>query len=306
MRYTVVVIFGSSSDTGRMTVQNIDTRTTDGFGREWSTFTQNLYDLGADERQRLFDQYFRLFPWSELARDAEGLDAGCGTGRWAALVAPRVGRLHLLDASAGALEVAKRNLIGAGNVSFHLASVGDIPIPNRSLDFAYSLGVLHHVPDTPGALRHIASKLKSGAPFLLYLYYALDNRPIWFRGLWRMTNLVRLVISRFPARMKLATSELIAATIYWPLAKLSALLNSAGISTKIIPLEAYKDRSFYTMRTDAYDRFCTSLEKRFTRAEIEAMLTSAGFDRIEFSEEVPFWCAVARRHSDSIRHPSPQ
>jgi ubiquinone/menaquinone biosynthesis C-methylase UbiE len=276
-------------------VQNIDARTTEGFGHEWSTFTQDSSDLSAEERQRLFDQYFRIFPWSDLPGDAQGLDAGCGTGRWAALVAPRVGRLHLLDASQQALEVARRNLAHAGNVEFHLASVGDIPLPDRGLDFAYSLGVLHHVPDTLGAIRHIGSKLKVGAPLLIYLYYALDNRPIWFRAVWKTTNMARLVISRFPARGKLAASQLIAATVYWPLAKLCAVLNSAGISTKSIPLEAYKDRSFYTMRTDAYDRFCTALEKRFTRAEIEKMLTSAGFDHVEFSQEIPYWCAVARR-----------
>ena len=46
------------------------------------------------------------------------------------------------------------------------------------------------------------------------------------------------------------------------------------------------------MRTDAYDRFCTRLEKRFTRAEIEAMLDRAGFVDIRFSDSEPFWCAV--------------
>jgi hypothetical protein len=60
-------------------------------------------------------------------------------------------------------------------------------------------------------------------------------------------------------------------------------------------LEAYKDRSFYTMRTDAYDRFCTSLEKRFTRAQIDQMLREAGFEQIVFSDQLPFWCSVARR-----------
>jgi hypothetical protein len=46
------------------------------------------------------------------------------------------------------------------------------------------------------------------------------------------------------------------------------------------------------MRTDAYDRFCTRLEKRFTRAQINAMLTQAGFEQIRFSDTPPFWCAV--------------
>ncbi len=89
--------------------------------------------------------------------------------RVALLAAERVGHVHLLDASAPALSVAKQNLAGVGNVTFHLGSVSEIPLPDESLDFAYSLGVLHHVPDTLGALQHIASKLKPGAPFLVYL-----------------------------------------------------------------------------------------------------------------------------------------
>ena len=65
-----------------------------------------------------------------------------------------------------------------------------------------------------------------------------------------------------------------------------------GLSTAAIPLGIYRDRNFYVMRTDAYDRFCTSLEKRFTRAQVGQMLTEAGFEAIRFSEAAPFWCAV--------------
>jgi ubiquinone/menaquinone biosynthesis C-methylase UbiE len=278
-------------------MQNADPTVTTGFGREWSTFTQSDQSLELAERERLFAEYFRIFPWSELPADAEGLDAGCGSGRWAFLVAPRVGQLHVLDASREALEVAKANLAGQANVAFHYASVSDIPLADRSLDFAYSLGVLHHVPDTAGAIRHICSKLKPDAPFLIYLYYALDNRPIWFRAIWQVTNLARMAIARLPARLKLFASELIAAVIYWPIARLCGALSKLGLSTRLIPLEAYKDRSFYTMRTDAYDRFCTSLEQRFSRKQIAEMLEQAGFDRIVFSEQVPFWCAVARKRS---------
>jgi ubiquinone/menaquinone biosynthesis C-methylase UbiE len=276
-------------------MKNVDTITTDGFGREWSTFTQGADDLSADERRRQFDQYFSVFPWGDLPPDAEGMDAGCGTGRWAMLMAERGVRLHCLDASEDALAVARSNLAAAANVTFHHASVSDIPLPDRSLDFAYSLGVLHHVPDTPNAIRHIGTKLKPGAPLLVYIYYALDNRPAWFRAIWRATNAGRVVISSFPHWLKLVVSQIIAATVYWPIARASTILSKLGISTGSIPLEAYKDRSFYSMRTDAYDRFCTSLEQRFTRAQIHQMLTDAGFDRIVFSEQVPFWCAVGRK-----------
>lgn len=276
-------------------MQNADPRVTSGFGHEWSTFRQGDTELDAAERRQLFDEYFRIFPWPMLSKDAVGLDAGCGSGRWGMQVAPRVGQLHMLDASAEALGVARANLGAARNVSFHHASVSDIPLPDGSLDFAYSLGVLHHVPDTVGAIKHICAKLKPEAPFLIYLYYALDNRPWWFRAVWRLTNAARRIISALPAPLKLIASQVIAATVYWPIARLCTVLSYAGISTSSIPLEAYKDRSFYTMRTDAYDRFCTSLEKRFTKDEIKLMLQQAGFDRIEFSSQVPFWCAVAQK-----------
>src|SRR5271154_1727133 len=142
---------------------NVDPQVARGFGREWSTFRQDTGHLSQSQRQKIFDDYFRIFPWHLLPPGGgTGIDIGCGTGRWSMLVAPRVGHLHLLDASAEALAVARENLKSAGNVSFHANSVAEIPLPANSLDFAYSLGVLHHVPDTQSAIASIAGKLKPG------------------------------------------------------------------------------------------------------------------------------------------------
>ena len=283
---------------------NLDPQVARGFGREWSTFRQDTDHLSPQQRQEIFDDYFRIFPWHLLPPGGVGIDVGCGTGRWSMLVSPRVGHLHLLDASAEALAVAKQNLSFADNVSFHANSVADIPLPSQSLDFAYSLGVLHHVPDTQAAIAAIADKLKPGAPFLVYLYYALDNRPAWYRALWRMTNLARLVISRLPHPLRLVVSQTIAVLVYWPLARGARLLSRCGLSARFLPLAYYADKSFYVMRTDAYDRFCTRLEKRFTRGEIEHMLERAGFDDVQFSRSEPFWCAVGIKSSARARLPA--
>lgn len=275
-----------------LTPANIDSRVTRGFGDEWSTFTQDGDSLNAHDRRKIFEDYFRIFPWERLPEDSVGLDAGCGSGRWSVLVAPRVGHLHLLDASPAALAVARANLRGADNVSFHEASVGNIPLPDHSLDFAFSLGVLHHVPDTAGAVRAVAAKLKPGAPFLLYLYYAFDNRPRWYRLLWKTSEIVRTTLSRLPHPARLSVSALFATLAYWPLARTAPFVSRLGFPTQNWPLAYYADKSFYVMRTDAYDRFCTRLEQRFTRADIESMMRKAGLDNIAFSETDPFWCAV--------------
>ena len=159
------------------------------------------------------------------------------------MVAPRVSHLHLLDASKDALAVARQNLATAGNVTFHLASVDAIPIKDASLDFAFSLGVLHHVPDTAAGIHSIAAKLKPGAPFLIYLYYALENRPLWYRAIWRLSNVLRVLISRLPPRIRLGVSQIIALAVYLPLARLAAALERFGVSSALVPLAAYRDRS---------------------------------------------------------------
>ena len=272
-----------------MNERNLDLKTVASFSDEWSRFDQT--GMTDDEAMKGFGEYFGIFPWDALGPNAEGFDMGCGSGRWARWVAPRVGRLHCIDPSS-AIEVARSNLVHAGNVSFHLASVDNSGLMPESQDFGYSLGVLHHVPDTAAAIRSCVKLLKSGAPLLLYLYYAFDNRPYWFRAVWRVSDYVRRLVCRLPASLKHVVTDIIATLVYWPLARLSGALEKCGLQVHGIPLSYYRKRTFYTIRTDARDRFGTPLEQRFTRAEIEKLMLAAGLDDIRFSESAPYWCAV--------------
>jgi SAM-dependent methyltransferase len=272
---------------------NVDDAVVRGFGDEWSRFDQSR--LNGDEFARLFQAYFHIFPWRALPRDAVGIDFGCGSGRWAREVARRVGTLHCVDASREALSVAQRNLAKHSNVHFHHAAVDAVPLPEASADFGYCLGVLHHVPDTLAALVAATAKLKRGAPFLLYLYYAFDNQPRWYRFIWRATEALRYGLSRSPFAMRFWVSQLVAFLVYLPVARTAWLLDRLGVNVRSFPLSAYRRCSFYTMRTDALDRFGTRLEQRFTRAEVAAMMDQAGLANVVFSEAPPFWCAVGVR-----------
>lgn len=265
---------------------NVDRETVSGFGQEWSTFTQRA--LGDAERRQLFDRYFRLIDWSQ--KPARCLDMGCGSGRWAVLAAPLVDELVAADASREALEVARQN-VHAPNVSFVESSPDNLPFPDGHFDLIFSLGVLHHLPDTAGAIRTLARKLRPGGTLLLYLYYAFDTRPAWFRALWKVTDLMRRLISRAPFPLRYGLTQVIAGLVYWPLARVAKYLPVPDSW----PLKFYADRSFYCMRTDALDRFGTRLEKRFTRPQIMAMLDSAGLIGIRFSASAPYWLCTANR-----------
>jgi SAM-dependent methyltransferase len=272
---------------------NLDLNVAAGFGDEWTRFDHS--DLSPAVQEEMFSAYFRDFPWEALGAGAVGADFGCGSGRWARFVAPRVGQLYCVDASAAALEVARRNLQPFSHCEFSRASVEDAPIPDGSLDFAYSLGVLHHMPDTLAGLTSCVRKLKPSAPFLLYLYYRFDNRPAWYRALWRTTNLARVLISRMPHGPRYWTSQVLAAIVYWPLARLAWVCRKLGIADRHVPLHYYADKPFYVMRTDALDRFGTRLEQRFTRAEMAEMMCAAGLRDVRFNDHEPFWCAVGYR-----------
>lgn len=273
--------------------QNIDRETVRDFGQEWQRFDQS--DVTSAEMARMFDEYFAVFPWNTLPDNAQGFDAGCGSGRWAALVAPRVGWLHCIDAAGAALTVARETLAHLPNCSFHEASLEAMPIDDASMDFGYSLGVLHHMPDPAAGLAACVRKLKPNAPMLIYIYYAFDNRPGWFRLLWRVSDFLRRWIAAAPFRLKSLIAEIFAAFIYWPLARGARWAERCGANVANWPLSAYRWRSYYSMRTDALDRFGTRLEHRMTQAEIKTMMEQAGLVDICFSPAVPFWCAVGRK-----------
>lgn len=272
---------------------NIDRQTVYGFGDEWAAFDQT--GLKGAEYDKLFDGYFGIFPFADLPPGAEGFDLGCGSGRWAVRIAERVGRLHCIDASQKALAVARQRLGDRENVDFCLATAESMPLADKSQDFGYSLGVLHHVPETASAVKECVKRLKPGAPFLLYIYYRFDNKPSWFRLVGSATGAPRFLISRLPFRIRRAATDLIAALVYWPVARLAALVERLGFDVSAIPLSPYRYRSFYSMRTDSLDRFGTRLEQRFTRSEIRQMMESAGLHDIVFSDQEPFWVACGRR-----------
>ena len=275
-------------------MKNQDKNTVDGFGDEWSRFDQ--LDLPQAEQQLLFDEYFSVFPWKKISKESTGFDLGCGTGRWAKSVAPKVKKLICIDPSS-ALDIAKKNLSNFDNCVFDSATVDEMPMQDNSMDFGYSLGVLHHVPDTALGIKQCVKKLKIGAPLLLYLYYRFDNRPWWFQLIWSVSDSLRRIVSKMPYKLRYISSQIISIIVYFPLARFALFLEKLNFNVSNFPLSSYKNLSFYTMRTDALDRFGTRLEQRFTRKEIKNMMLNAGLENIEFSNSKPFWVAVGYKSS---------
>jgi len=139
------------------------------------------------------------------------------------------------------------------------------------------------------------SKLKNNGTFLVYLYYSLDNRGVLFSSLFKLSNVIRNIVYRMPQNLKAVVCDIIAIIVYLPFVGTAKLFKSIFRKSefwKKIPLSSYHNKSIGVIRNDALDRFGTPLEQRFSRNEIQSMMSSCGLKHIKFSEKAPFWVAA--------------
>jgi ubiquinone/menaquinone biosynthesis C-methylase UbiE len=101
------------------------------------------------------------------------LDVGCGTGRLLRAAHERWPKAHLVgvDPSTGMIEAGR----GLTPGELHVASAEAIPLPDDSVDLAFSTIAFHHWADPARGLREVARVLRPGGGFVL-----VDNiGPDW-------------------------------------------------------------------------------------------------------------------------------
>lgn len=273
--------------------ENLDPRTVDSFGEEWTRFKKfSDKDIAVISRY-----YFDIVDDTMINKDTVMADFGCGTGRFIKYFEDKVAFIVGVDPSKAIF--AADSLIGENDrVELCQASISNIPYPDGHFDFAMSIGVLHHIPDTQKAMTDCVKKVKQGGHFFTYIYYSLDNRSKTFRQIWKVSDLVRKGVSRMPSSLKHLTCDGLAVFVYMPFILATRGLKKMGVSEKVwskVPLAPYADKSFFVIRNDALDRFGTPLEQRFSREEIKLMMERSGLTDIRFSENPGYWHAVGRK-----------
>tara|TARA_B110000037_G_scaffold222668_1_gene298766 strand:- start:4994 stop:5833 length:840 start_codon:yes stop_codon:yes gene_type:complete len=267
-----------------------ETQTIKSFGDEWKKFDQD--NLNKKYLEFDFNRYFKVFPWNLIDIKSEGYDMGCGTGRWAKFVSPKVKKLNCIEPS-DAIQVAKKKLKDLDNIGFYKEKILSCSLKNNSQDFGYILGVLHHLPNPLIGLKKCVDLLKPGAPILIYFYYSFENRPFYFRIIWMISNFFRKLICRLPSFIKNLICEIISFLVYLPLVKFSKLTEILNLNFSNIPLYEYRNKPLYTLRTDARDRFGTIIEHRMSKKEISSMMQKCNLTNIVFCDDAPYWCVSA-------------
>lgn len=266
------------------------------FGHEWNKFTYLQTDRL--ELKNIFLDYFDIIYKNHLnLSEANAFDFGAGSGRWSFFLSDIVRHLDVIEPSS-ALNVARKALKDKENVNFIQKSFNDYKGPWEHYEFGICLGVLHHVNDTLGAMKVLHRMLKKDGQCLVYIYSDLSQHSLSYRGIWFCANIIRSLVCRLPMPLKTKVCDVLALLVYLPLSSVAKLMSQIPFIknwVKYVPLNYYKDKSVYVMRTDSLDRFGTKLEKRYSKESISFLAREAGFQEIKFSKIKPFWTLLLRK-----------
>jgi SAM-dependent methyltransferase len=272
--------------------KNIDKKVVDEFGHEWLKF----HEQDDEQIQKAGDEYFDILTDDMVSSRTYALDVGCGTGRWTKYLSKKAGFIEAVDPS-NAIFAADKLLSDVKNVRLSQASIDTLPFADGTFDFVMSIGVLHHIPDTQKALSDCVKKVKEGGYFFVYLYYNLESRGPFYTALFRISDLIRRIVSRLPGKLKHFICDLLAIIFYMPFVLAGRLCNFLGFKdlAKRMPLHGYQNKSLFMIRNDTLDRFGTRLEQRFSAEQIVQMMEKAGLTNIIISPGIPYYHAVGKK-----------
>jgi len=240
------------------------------FGFQWNRFARVQLDSFNGTRQSeqaLAD----TTGWN--AADYEGrlvLDAGVGAGRYAEVVAGKGGEVVGIDLTT-AVDAAWENIGRRAGVHLVQADIFAMPFRPASFDMAYSIGVLHHTPDTRAAFERVAAMVKPGGGLAVYLYGR--------NGLGqRFPDTIRKVTTRLPVRAMLALSS-IAVPLYYPY----RLPGVGKVLSTLFPISMHADWRWRWL--DTFDWYTPHYQWKLLYPEVFHWFRENGFREVEIFDE---------------------
>ena len=244
------------------------------FGQQWRSFAKTQLD---DSQTR--DSQLR---WdSEVAWSAEDLagktviEFGSGAGRFMDIVSRRGVKLAIGVDITDAVDASQKNLGERGNCFFIQADFFRLPIDRSSMDFGYSIGVLHHTPDPEQAFYQLVNVVKETGSVALSVYdISLYRRPnrnslmvatmdvLWSINAWRC-EFFRAFTTRLPQRAFLRYCKTVVPVLHY--------LNRipiVGLLRYLLPSTCYKRMPVEWSMVDTHDTYATKIVHQYRAKDV--------------------------------------
>lgn len=254
------------------------------FGAQWTRFTANDGFYGSQALWQ--DIVGPLVPPDGFA-GRHVLDIGSGTGRIVNMLLD-AGAAHVtaVEPSAGFATLVANTAQYGDRVRLLNMRGDELPADVAGLDWAVSIGVLHHIPDPLPVAKAARRSLAPGGKMLIWVYGREGN------GLYLALALpLRALVRLLPRR----ASEALAWALTVPLSAYAALCRRIPG----LPLGRYLARVISPLTWSkrmlvVYDQLAPNWAEYYTQARVRALLTDAGFVDISLHHRHGYsWTAVA-------------
>jgi SAM-dependent methyltransferase len=237
-------------------------RTHRSFSFQWNHFPEIVETVEIP----LFQQYLFQDEGGQL-KNARGLDVGCGFGRYTYVAAKHYGaRMVGVDLS-NAVEAAWRNTKDLKNVDIVQADIYHLPFKKEAFDFAFTLGVLHHLPDPRGGFDAIVPLVKSGGKIWVKVYHTLPEASSWYKGL----RSLRRITTRLPVPIVYGASVIFAFLERLLFHLPYRILRCFPLTERLAQRCRFKGHADYPIRrlwADWLDNLSVPLWKSYTQEEV--------------------------------------
>ena len=264
-------------------------RTRESFGYQWTAFSTMVVDFRENFLEYIHPIKPSFFPGKR------GLDVGCGFGRHIANAAQFGAEMVGIDISS-AIDVTYENTRNLSNVHLVQADVYRMPFRRGTFDFAYSIGVLHHLPDPEAGFRQLVSVVRPEGVVFIWVYSKKR------RVVNALLEGARMVTTRLSPRVQMALSW-VAAAVDWggfvvPHRVLSGLPGVGPVVRRLaVPrLKVYGNYPFQVAWADWFDRLAAPIRFYYNDKDLDAWLKRSDLGRTLVSPTGLFgWRAYGER-----------
>lgn len=267
------------------------------FGSQWNTFARSQIDrAGYNESQLRFESEIG---WS--ADQIEGrtiVEIGSGAGRFVDIVARRNPALVIGLDITDAVDAAAANVSG-DHVLFVQGDIFESPIRSESLDFAYSIGVLHHTPNPQLAFDKMVELVKPEGRVAVSLYeISLYHRPnrntlkvVAMEALWALNTLrcelFRTVTTRVPDRLMIAYCKTVVPVMHW--------INKVPVLRWLrygLPTTCYRHLPVICSMVDTMDTYSTKIVHQYRAKDVFQWFRRLGLREIVVMNSRAGWVSL--------------
>jgi SAM-dependent methyltransferase len=237
------------------------------FGDQWLRYRDNEGYYGSLD---LFSDMLSPFIRPEEIEDCRVAEIGSGTGRIVNMLLEAGARHVVAVEPSDAFEVLCRNIRQPERVTC-LKVLGEELPPEGNLDYVFSIGVLHHIPDPRPVVKAAFMALRPGGRFLVWLYGAEGNALYL-----TFVKPLRKVTQRLPHIILAGLVSI----LYWPLAFYARMCHRCPLPLRGYFVSVFGKMTPEKQRLIIYDQLKPAYAKYYTKSEAQKLLRDGKFEDV--------------------------